>query len=232
EPEAICYEHTTGAFKSEYRRRVRIVSRSWRAVFQARGVLNPFRVGLFSWCLISHKILRWNTGLFAAIGAAAALALIVNSTMSWPVPAFAATAAAVALATLTPGGRRAVSMAFYFAVINLASFVGVLKGSIGKVSGIWSTPRAHAAAPAGLLIAVGPVFLVGGALIAGAMILGANAAGLRITAVAFWGALFALVYVYVLYPIVLSLLRVFARRPIKVDAIEPTVCLFIAANDE
>ena len=69
EPEAVCYEETAGGFKSEYKRRVRIVSRSWRAVFQARGVLNPFRVGLFSWCLISHKVLRWNTGLFAAAAA-------------------------------------------------------------------------------------------------------------------------------------------------------------------
>ena len=48
EPQAICYEETSGGFKSEYKRRVRIVSRSWRAVFQAAGVLNPFRVGLFS----------------------------------------------------------------------------------------------------------------------------------------------------------------------------------------
>jgi len=43
---------------AEYTRRVRIVSRSWRAVFQAGGVLNPFRVGLFAWKVVSHKVLR------------------------------------------------------------------------------------------------------------------------------------------------------------------------------
>ena len=231
EPEAICYEETSGAFKSEYKRRVRIVSRSWRAVFQARGVLNPFRVGLFSWCLISHKVMRWNAGLFAAVGAMAALTLIVESIVWWPVPALAVTVASVALATLTPRGRRAVSMASYFAVINAASFVGILKGSVGKVSGVWATPRAHAGS-AGPLIAVGPLFLVGGTLAASVVILGAKVLGLRMTAVAFWGSLFGLLYVYVLYPLVLSLVRVFARRPIKVDAIEPSVCLFIAANDE
>jgi cellulose synthase/poly-beta-1,6-N-acetylglucosamine synthase-like glycosyltransferase len=42
----------------------------------------------------------------------------------------------------------------------------------------------------------------------------------------------ALVYVYVLYPLLLSLLRVMVRRPIKVHTFEPSVCLFIAANDE
>jgi cellulose synthase/poly-beta-1,6-N-acetylglucosamine synthase-like glycosyltransferase len=40
------------------------------------------------------------------------------------------------------------------------------------------------------------------------------------------------VYVYVLYPLLLSLLRVIARRPIRVEPVEPSVCLFIAANDE
>jgi cellulose synthase/poly-beta-1,6-N-acetylglucosamine synthase-like glycosyltransferase len=232
EPEAVCYEEASGGFKSEYKRRVRIVSRSWRAVFQARGVLNPFRVGLFSWCLVSHKVLRWNTGVFAAIGAVAALALFVEAVMWWPVPVLSVSAAAVALAVLTPPGRRVVSMAWYFAVINAASVVGVVKGTLGRVSGVWSTPREHVTAAAGPLISVGPLFLVGGSLLAAIVILGANALGLRMTAVAFWGSLIALLYVYVLYPVVLSLLRVLARRPIKVAPIEPTVCLFIAANDE
>src|SRR5918993_2202733 len=67
EPEAICYEETAGAVKREWHRRVRIVSRSWRAVFQAPGVLNPFRVGLFAFSLLSHKVLRWFSGLFLGL---------------------------------------------------------------------------------------------------------------------------------------------------------------------
>jgi len=89
EPQAICYEETSGRFRSEYKRRVRIVSRSWRAVFQAPGVLNPFRVGLFSWCLFSHKLLRWNAGLFAAAAAVAAATLSVESILWWPAQALA-----------------------------------------------------------------------------------------------------------------------------------------------
>jgi cellulose synthase/poly-beta-1,6-N-acetylglucosamine synthase-like glycosyltransferase len=45
EPQAVCFEETAGAARSEYKRRVRIVSRSWRAVFQARQALNPLRTG-------------------------------------------------------------------------------------------------------------------------------------------------------------------------------------------
>jgi cellulose synthase/poly-beta-1,6-N-acetylglucosamine synthase-like glycosyltransferase len=231
EPEAICYEETSGRFKSEYKRRVRIVSRSWRAVFQAGGVLNPFRVGLFSWCLISHKVLRWNAGAFATIGALAALVLIVEAVGRWPVPSLAALAAGT-VAALTPLGRRIVSMAAYFWVINAASFVGVAKGTFGRVSGVWSTPREHAAQPVGTLVPVGPIFFVGGTLLAAVLMIVGEVLGITAARVAFWSSLAAIVYVYALYPLILSLLRIMARRPIKVEPIEPTVCLFIAANDE
>jgi cellulose synthase/poly-beta-1,6-N-acetylglucosamine synthase-like glycosyltransferase len=232
EPEAVCYEETSGGFKSEYKRRVRIVSRSWRAVFQAPGVLNPFRVGLFSWCLISHKVLRWNTGLFAAAAAVSGITLLVESFVWWPTPALTIAGTVVALTALTRQGRGTVAMAAYFTVINAASLVGVFKGTFGRVSGVWSTPRAHAAPSTGPLVPVGPIFLIGGTLLAAVIVITGNVLGIAAARVAFWGSLGALVYVYALYPLLLSLLRLVARRPIKIADFEPTVCLFIAANDE
>jgi cellulose synthase/poly-beta-1,6-N-acetylglucosamine synthase-like glycosyltransferase len=232
EPEAVCYEETSGRFKSEYKRRVRIVSRSWRAVFQAAGVLNPFRVGLFSWCLVSHKVLRWNAGLFATAAAIAGASLLVESILHWPIPSLGVIGAVAAAAALTRVGRRAVSMAVYFLLINAASLVGVAKGTFGRVSGVWSTPREQVARPAGPLVPVGPLFLIGGTLIAGVALLTGKAFEVRAARVAFWASLAALIYVYALYPLLLSLLRLVARRPIKVNAFEPSVCLFIAANDE
>jgi cellulose synthase/poly-beta-1,6-N-acetylglucosamine synthase-like glycosyltransferase len=231
EPQAVCYEETSGRFKSEYRRRVRIVSRSWRAVFQAHGVLNPFRVGLFSWCLVSHKVLRWNAGVFATIAAIAAVALLAEAVAKWPRPALVAIGAAAVMA-ITPLGRRVVSMAAYFWVINAASFIGVAKGTFGRVSGVWSTPRERAAKPVGPLVPVGPIFLVGGTMVVALTFLAGQVLGVPVAQVAFWGATAALVYVYALYPLTLSVLRGLARRPIRVEPIEPTVCLFIAANDE
>ena len=232
EPQAVCYEATSGRFKSEYRRRVRIVSRSWRAVFQAAGVLNPFRVGLFSWCLVSHKVLRWNAGLFATIVAFGAATLVVKSVMQWPAPALAIIAVVAAIAALSRGGRRIVSMGAYFWVINAASFVGVAKGTFGRVSGVWSTPREQVVRSGGFLVPVGPLFLVGGTLLAGVLMLAAKSLDVRVARVAFWASLAALLYVYVLYPLLLSLLRLVARRRVRTRDFEPRVCLLIAANDE
>ena len=78
EPEAVCWEETAGGIRSEYQRRVRIVSRSWRAVFQAGRVLNPFKVGLFAWSLWSHKVLRWASGLFVRGAVLGAIGLMVQ----------------------------------------------------------------------------------------------------------------------------------------------------------
>jgi cellulose synthase/poly-beta-1,6-N-acetylglucosamine synthase-like glycosyltransferase len=236
EPDAVCYEDPGGSARSEYRRRVRIVSRSWRAVFQARQVLNPFRVGLFAWSVVSHKVLRWMAGLFAALGLVGGLLIAAGFVRDEPRLA-AGVATLVAILALTlPKARKAAAMAWYFAVINVASFVGLIKGTFGRVSGTWSTPRADGADAAGPVPATVPVGLLflGGCSIA---LIGGLAwwpvVGLwRGAAFAFWGCLGVLGYVFVGYPIILALARFGGRRNVAKGGGEPRVCLFITANDE
>src|SRR5688572_4793909 len=145
EPDAVCFEESAGRTGAEYRRRVRIVSRSWRAIFQAPAVLNPFRVGFFAWCVLSHKVLRWLSGAVAAVAALSSLGLYLEVARRWPVVSVGALLAATAILMATPTARHAMSIAGYFVVINAASLVGLAKGSIGQVSGVWSTPRERAA---------------------------------------------------------------------------------------
>jgi cellulose synthase/poly-beta-1,6-N-acetylglucosamine synthase-like glycosyltransferase len=142
EPAAVCLEETSGSVGREWRRRVRIVSRSWRAVFQAHGVLNPFRVGLFPLCLLSHKVLRWFTGLFAAIALVSLAGLLAS--VSWSPAMFIAGCAVLLLAFAIPASRRVVRGAAYALVISAASLVGVVNGIRGRVSGVWTTARAAA----------------------------------------------------------------------------------------
>ncbi len=138
EPDAICYEDTAGTPGREYRRRVRIVSRSWRAVFQAPGVLNPFRTGWFAFSLVSHKMLRWLTGGFAAAAAAGVAGMILERGTAWPLAAAGVAASSVVVFRPT---RRVAALAGYFTTIQVASLVGVLKGTFGQVEGTWSTAR-------------------------------------------------------------------------------------------
>ncbi|HEY7440923.1 MAG TPA: glycosyltransferase family 2 protein [Vicinamibacterales bacterium] len=140
-PEARGFEETAGNVKTEWRRRVRIVSRSWRAVWQAKGVLNPFRVGFFAVSVVSHKMLRWLSGLFAGI-CGAAIVNVARSNRPLLLGALALAAAAVLAALVSVQWRRRLALPFYALVIQIASVVGVVKGMFGVVSGTWTTaPR-------------------------------------------------------------------------------------------
>lgn len=141
EPQAVCLEETTGDLWQECRRRIRIVSRGWRAVFDVPGVLNPRRVGLFALCVVSHKVLRWLSGLFiatAAVGTVSRAAGAMGSPSAWLL-AVGISGAAGGLATRR--GRRLAALGLYAVAIQAASLVGVLKGMTGRVSGTWSTHR-------------------------------------------------------------------------------------------
>ena len=64
EPEAQSVEEAAEGFDKEFRRKVRIVNRAWRATWTLPALLNPLRFGWFSLELVSHKLLRWLMPLF------------------------------------------------------------------------------------------------------------------------------------------------------------------------
>ena len=231
EPEAICYEEPAGDTRREWRRRTRIVSRSWQAVFLAPATLNPARVGLFAFCLLSHKVLRWFSGLFIATAGVASIALVMRMPALGLEGLAAIALIAAVLLAFVPQVRRSGAFIVYFAVINAASLVGLFRGTFGSVSGVWTTPRQEPIA-AGRVLRPGLVVLAvafGAILYATVrLVLG----GIAAAPVVFWSSMTVLVYVYAGYPILLWLLAKLTRRPIAAAEVEPCVCLLIAANNE
>jgi glycosyltransferase involved in cell wall biosynthesis len=75
EPAARSVEKAAGDFDREFRRKVRIVNRAWRAMMSMKDLLNPLRHGLFAFEIISHKLLRWLVPLFMALALGANFAL-------------------------------------------------------------------------------------------------------------------------------------------------------------
>jgi glycosyltransferase involved in cell wall biosynthesis len=68
DPSSIGYYRNLTNEKQEYQRKVRTVLRGLSVIARRRGMLNPFRYGVFSWQLFSHKLCRWLVpfGLIAA----------------------------------------------------------------------------------------------------------------------------------------------------------------------
>jgi cellulose synthase/poly-beta-1,6-N-acetylglucosamine synthase-like glycosyltransferase len=234
EPEAVCHEETAGGVRTEYRRRVRIVSRSWRAVFQAPGVWNPFRTGFFAWSLLSHKILRWLSGIFAAVAVIAAAVVFAPLVLAVPTIALGTAAAVGVGLAFTAPGRRLLAVLAYFVTIYAASSVGIIKGTVGKVSGVWATTRQQPALHTkGLLVPVGILLQIAAvsALVA-TFVLSRLVPPPALAAMIFWVSVGVLGYVYFGYAALLSLFRFVMRRPILRMPVEPRVCVFIAAHNE
>ncbi|MCB5269860.1 MAG: glycosyltransferase family 2 protein [Candidatus Cloacimonadaceae bacterium] len=68
EPDACVYEEESEKASQELKRKVRIISREWSALFRHRSLLNPFRFPIESFLLISHKLIRWLFFIFIIIG--------------------------------------------------------------------------------------------------------------------------------------------------------------------
>jgi len=67
DPESVGYYKTIADETKEYERKVRTVLRGIAVFMKSLPMLNPFRYGLFSWQLFSHKLCRWLVP-FAMVG--------------------------------------------------------------------------------------------------------------------------------------------------------------------
>lgn len=67
EPEALSFEQSTTNFNEEYRRKKRIINRSFYSLLYYKTFLNPIKYPLLSFQLISHKLLRWLIPIYLPI---------------------------------------------------------------------------------------------------------------------------------------------------------------------
>ncbi len=109
----------------EISRRRRIVSRSLKGIFLARGVLNPFRYGLFAFGLFVNKVLRRLLPLFLAT--LLATSAFLAPVHPWMRAVLAGQLALYGLALLHPILRRRVSgVCQYFCVGNVGTLLGLV----------------------------------------------------------------------------------------------------------
>jgi glycosyltransferase involved in cell wall biosynthesis len=77
DPAAIGYYVDLADGRREYSRKVRTIVRGMSALLHHLELLNPFRFGLASWQLFSHKLCRW------LVPFAMAAALVANAVLAW-----------------------------------------------------------------------------------------------------------------------------------------------------
>jgi cellulose synthase/poly-beta-1,6-N-acetylglucosamine synthase-like glycosyltransferase len=146
EPEAVGFEASPGNFRAEFRRKRRIVNRSWRGVLSIPEVLNPFKSGLFAWEVWSHKVLRWLVLPFVLV---VALGCLVSFSLGLGYRlvalGFIASLVAALVGLFIPERwvwlARLAHGALYFYTVNVAAVFGVVMAIAGRVEVVWTPER-------------------------------------------------------------------------------------------
>lgn len=140
EAKARSTEKVTSSLRQEFRRRRRICAQGALGAWRLRGFLG----GLRGWQFASRKILRWLSVIPLALFLGSTVALMhqtIFAVLLFLQLCFCALAAIgawrAARAKSTP---TLLALPFYFALANLAAFVGVVESCLGRRFGVWDIP--------------------------------------------------------------------------------------------
>jgi cellulose synthase/poly-beta-1,6-N-acetylglucosamine synthase-like glycosyltransferase len=148
ETEAVCYEGGATNYGAEFRRKVRIVNRAWRAMIKVRELLNPFRYGFFAVQFLSHKVLRWLVTVWMILALIANLMLAGDSllyvvTLTGQLAFYAAAVTGLILHVIGRWNIRIFTIPYYFCIVNIASLLGILQAMRGQRYTTWNVSRAE-----------------------------------------------------------------------------------------
>lgn len=143
--ESVCYVPRVPSLKREYSRKVRTITRGMETLYFKRALLNPFKFGVFSWMLFSHKVSRWVAPWTALLGIIGLFVLAPSNALA--LIGSAGTLLILALALIGwrwPEGK-AIPTFFSMPAFLIAGNVAVLQATIGAMRGelnaVWEPTR-------------------------------------------------------------------------------------------
>lgn len=147
-PMAYCYEEAAGDFKKEFYRKRRIVNRSWRALKKYYKLFNFKQHSKFIFELISHKMLRWFNWLFALILFFSNLIIILKEPYLFYSIFFCFQFIFCILGLIGFLLRKKsakltslISFPYYYILMNLAAFLGIVDEMRGVKYVTWDHVR-------------------------------------------------------------------------------------------
>lgn len=145
EPQAVCYDYTTLSINEEMAKRIRITVQNIRGLIDQPGILNPFKYGLYSFLVISHKLFRLLVPFFMAALLISNIFLLFHSSL------FAFLLVLQIIFYLANFYGYAISerykfstgkYLFYFGLSNYAILMGIIQCIRGQKVVTWETIRA------------------------------------------------------------------------------------------
>jgi cellulose synthase/poly-beta-1,6-N-acetylglucosamine synthase-like glycosyltransferase len=140
EKEAVAYEKATASQSEEFKRRSRIVTRGITAFMRYR---KPYRMlrGLWGFCFVSHKLLRWFAPFFLAALLTSNIFLHSGFFLITLVAQVVFYLSAIAGAFTKGKAAKTLTVPYYFCLINLAALQGIIKYFLGGRKVLWETAK-------------------------------------------------------------------------------------------
>lgn len=142
---AVCFVPRTSSLKAEYRRKVRTISRGMETLMYRSQLLDPIQHGLFSFKLLSHKVVRWAV---PASGVPAMFGLAILAPLHpWAggLIAFAILGIAITvLGAIWPSSRplpRVFSILAFGVAANIAVVHALVRVALGRRDHLWEPTR-------------------------------------------------------------------------------------------
>lgn len=138
EPSVIAIEKVEYDYRKEYHRKMRTILRGLHSIRNNYHVINPFKYGMLSIQIISHKLLRWFVpiallGLFICSLLQMNQQVLIFSTFILQVIFyFMALIGWVLQKFSSPHSNKLIDTSFYFCLVNFASFMAIYNFLRGK----------------------------------------------------------------------------------------------------
>jgi len=144
EREATCKDYTTTDIKEEMSKRIRITAQNLSGLAEESDILNPFRYGLFSIIIISHKVFRLLVPIFLILIFIASAIMAYYSTAFLIILLLQVLFYAVGILGYFINKIIKFSLGnsiFYFCLSNLSILLGIAKFIKGTKFATWQTVR-------------------------------------------------------------------------------------------
>jgi cellulose synthase/poly-beta-1,6-N-acetylglucosamine synthase-like glycosyltransferase len=143
--DAVCFVPRTRSLQSEYRRKIRTMTRGLETLWFKRHLLNPFRYGWFAWFLFFHKLVRWLVFLTIVPGVIGLAILAVDHSWARWLLAAAGVGAAIGLIGYRwPEGRplpRLLAAVAFIVSAHVAGVVAWYRALSGELNPVWEPTR-------------------------------------------------------------------------------------------
>lgn len=142
---ATCQVPRQSSLKKEFRRKARTMTRGLKTVWYRRTLLNPFKYGLHSWKVFSHKYCRWLVPVVLVVASGAVVGLGFEDPRALPLVGLGALVAVFALLGWAWPDEASAPKLFtipaYLVIANVAALRGWWNLFRGASSGVWSPTR-------------------------------------------------------------------------------------------